>query len=451
MIWEEEMSPEPFQPQTAWVISADMGLGHQRAAFPLKDLSEGLIITAGLLEYATIKENKLWKHMRQLYEGISRINQVPVLGKLLFGMLEQLESISPFYPFRDLSKPNFQTRYLASLIHKGLGQTLINGLQSSGLPIVSTFFAPAIAADKMNYPKVYLIATDTDINRVWVAEQPLTSKIIYCVPCSHTLKRLKEYGVPDERIFLTGFPLPKENLGSPDLEILKSDLAQRLQCLDPNRRFRTLHQIETEYYLHSDNFLKKPDRILSLTFAVGGAGAQKEIGAAILKSLKSRIQKHQIQVNLVAGIRSEIYQYFLAFVKKLELENELGSGVKILRSETQEKYFREFNQLLRTTDILWTKPSELSFYCGLGIPIIISPPLGSQERYNQHWLTELQAGIPQEDPSLCSEWLFDLLNEGRLAQTAWDGFLNARKCGTYKIEEIVTTGEMTRDPSPLKR
>ena len=28
---------------------------------------------------------------------------------------------------------------------------------------------------------------------------------------------------------------------------------------------------------------------------------------------------------------------------------------------------------MRTTDILWTKPSELSFYCGLGIPIIMAP------------------------------------------------------------------------------
>ena len=28
---------------------------------------------------------------------------------------------------------------------------------------------------------------------------------------------------------------------------------------------------------------------------------------------------------------------------------------------------------MRTTDILWTKPSELSFYCGLGIPIVMAP------------------------------------------------------------------------------
>lgn len=46
------ISPE----QKAWVISADMGLGHQRAAYPLKELSGRRIITAGAVEYSSIKE-----------------------------------------------------------------------------------------------------------------------------------------------------------------------------------------------------------------------------------------------------------------------------------------------------------------------------------------------------------------------------------------------------------
>lgn len=106
---------------------------------------------------------------------------------------------------------------------------------------------------------------------------------------------------------------------------------------------------------------------------------------------------------------------------------------------------------MRSTDILWTKPSELSFYCGLGIPIIMSPPIGAQERYNAKWLMEIHAGIPQEDPRYAGEWLFDLLSEGRLAEAAWDGFLKARKYGTYKILDLLKTGTMQRDPSPLKR
>ena len=45
----------------------------------------------------------------------------------------------------------------------------------------------------------------------------------------------------------------------------------------------------------------------------------------------------------------------------------------------------------------------------------------------------------------------DLWQEGRLAESAWDGFLKARKYGTYKIQEILETGTMARESSPLKR
>ena len=445
------MSLTPMPNQKAWVVAADMGLGHQRAAYPLKDLCEGPIITAGAIEYSTLKENKLWKRMRQIYEGISRVNHIPVIGGFLFGLMDKFQDINPYYPFRDLSSPTIQVKYVSSLIKKGLGKTLVDLTRPSGLPLVTTFFAVAMAADYLEYPKVYLLITDTDLNRVWVAENAAKTGINYFASCGHAVRRLKEYGVPDSQIFLTGFPLPKENLGSSDLEVLKLDLAQRLIYLDPSRRFWALHQVEAEYYLGAENCIKRSNRILTLTFAVGGAGAQKDIAVTILSALKNNIKNRQIRYNLVAGVRQEVYDFFLEHVHKLGLDEELGTGVNILYAPSRDKYFPRFNMLLRTTDILWTKPSELSFYSGLGIPLIIAPPLGSHEHYNKKWLLDHRAGIAQEDPALCGEWLFDLLNEGRLAQAAWDGFLNTRKCGTYKIESVITTGTMSHDRSPLKR
>ncbi|MHB8579749.1 MAG: DUF6938 domain-containing protein [Ignavibacteriaceae bacterium] len=106
---------------------------------------------------------------------------------------------------------------------------------------------------------------------------------------------------------------------------------------------------------------------------------------------------------------------------------------------------------MRTTDILWTKPSELSFYAGLGLPIIMTPPIGSQEQFNAKWLFEIQAGIKQENPEYPDQWLFDLLNKGRLAEAAWSGFLKARKLGTYKILEVLVTGRMSHEDSPILR
>ena len=198
----------------------------------------------------------------------------------------------------------------------------------------------------------------------------------------------------------------------------------------------------------SENVLFKNDRILSITYAVGGAGALKEVGYEIAKSLREKILKKEVKLNLVAGLREEVYNYYKECLKELKIPEEL---VYILYSKEPKIYFEKFAQLMRVTDILWTKPSELSFYAGLGIPIIMCEPLGAQEVYNKKWLLEIQAGIPQEDPKYTDQWLFDLYRYGRFAESAWDGFLKARKYGTYKIAEIIKTGTFQRETNPLKR
>lgn len=435
----------------AWVTSTEMGLGHQRAAYALRDLYAGRVVSADSPEVSSEEERKQWEKMRNVYETFSRLNDLPFIGGAFFGLMDRFQEINPYYPFRDLSFPTPQVKYLKKLIDNGLCGCLSKLVKESGLPSVSTFYAISIALDANQCENVYLVATDADLNRVWVSSDPKTSKIQYFAPCSYTLNRLKEYGIPDEKIWVTGFPLPKENLGSTDLEILRADLAQRLYRLDPNNRFWSLHRVEAEHYLGLENCSFDTDRRLNVTFAVGGAGAQKEIGISALRSLKWKILSRDVRLNLVAGIRSEVRDYFLDEVAELGLTEMLGDGVYVLYEETLDKYFASFNQLLRKTDVLWTKPSELSFYSGLGLPILMSQPLGAHEHINRKWLMEINAGLDQNDPSHCNEWLFDLLNEGRLAEAAWDGFLKARKCGTFKIEEIIKTGKMEYNRSPLLR
>ena len=109
-------------------------------------------------------------------------------------------------------------------------------------------------------------------------------------------------------------------------------------------------------------------------------------------------------------------------------------------------YFVEFNEILRETDILWTKPSELSFYAALGLPIIISPPIGAQEVFNRKWLLEIGCAFDQEDPKYTHQWLFELLESGRVAEAAWEGFMEAPKMGTYNIEHLVFEHTYHVDP-----
>ena len=432
----------------AWVVSADMGYGHQRAVYPLKDFAEDGIITVGSSEAISKAEQKLWKRLLNAYEFFSRAKGVPVVGPPIFSMLDSMMRIPSFYPMRNLSNTTFQVNLLESLIEKGLCKGMLETTSTKNIPIITSFYASAIAADKKGFNKVYCIICDADINRAWVAKDPWESKIEYFAPCGKAAQRLKAYGVPDERIHLTGFPLPMELLGDENLSVLKKDLAQRLFYLDPKGKFWARHGRNVEYFLGGENCVFKNDRMLTITYAVGGAGAQKEIAEKIAISLKEKIRAKEIRLILVAGIRKEVNEYFLSVKKEIDPD---GESIKIIFAESLHEYFDIFNKALHETDILWTKPSELSFYCALGIPIVMSPIIGSQEKFNRKWLHEIQAAMKQENPDYTDEWLYDLLNRGTLAESAWDGFLKARKLGTFKIKQVLESGFLEKTTDPVLR
>lgn len=432
----------------AWIISANMGLGHQRATYPLRDIAYEGIQLFGEEEMSNKKEKRLWKIFQNSYETLSRTRQIPLIGPSLFNILEKLQNISPYYPRRNQSRPSLQVKSLNSLINRGMGRGMSKKLESARLPVITSFYAAAMAAEQLTDLPVYCIICDADINRVWVSEKPQQSRIIYFAPCGNAMRRLREYGVPDERIFLTGFPLPEENIGR-NMSIIRHDLAARLIRLDPTRRFRVIHGQEAKYYLGD---FWNPEAVpgpITVTYAVGGAGAQAEIAEGVLKGLAKFIKERKIRLNLVAAHRIEVKEYFEKLLKNNGLD--CPEGVRIIFDTDKNQYFRVFNEILHDTDILWTKPSEMSFYCGLGIPIIIAPPIGPHEVYNQRWLRDLGAGLHQSDPQYCGEWIMDYLVDGKLSLAAWDGFLYARKLGVSKIREVLSTGAMERHYSPLLR
>ena len=424
--------------KTFWLVSAQMGYGHLRAAYPLKPLSQESVLIAGSDENTPTVERNLWKRTLWLYELLSRAKGIPVIGKTLFNLLDFFLKIPSFYPRRDLSKSTFQVRMLNSAIRKGLCKSVLDKIREKHIPLVTSFYAPAVAADMNNFGKIYFIICDTDLNRVWVSHDPWESRIEYFAPTGRAAKRLKDYGVPEQRIHLTGFPLPPETLGDEKLDVLKHDLGQRLHYLDPSNRFWPIHKQNLLYYLGEENCKFKNERSLTLTFAVGGAGAQKETGKKVAFSLREKLITGQIILNLVAGTRSEVHDYFL------DIQEEVNSAnVHVIYGKDFEEYYNKFNQALRTTDVLWTKPSELCFYTGLGIPLIMSPTIGAQERANKKWIRDIQSGFKQENPQYTDQWLFDMLHKGRLAEAAWAGFLKARKRGTYNIKEFLETGRFS--------
>jgi hypothetical protein len=412
------------------LISVNMGYGHQRTAYPLKALAYGgEAIQANDYPGIPEKDKKMWKRARMFYEAVSRFKRVPLVGELAFFLFDQFQKIFSFYPKLDSSKPNFQLRQIFLFIKKGWGRDLVEKCKKRGgnLPFVSTFFTSAFMAEVFNYPgEIFCVVCDADIARTWAPLNPQKSRIKYFAPNVRVVERLKLYGVKENNIFLTGYPLPLELTGGEDMEVLKENLRGRLLNLDPKEKY-------CRYYepLIKEHLGKMPEesgRPLTIMFAVGGAGAQKEIGVKVVKALSREIESGKIKIILVAGTRKKIKEYFK--------EHTRGLDVEIVFEERVEDYFQSFNLALRRTDVLWTKPSELSFYSALGLPIIVAPPIGSQEEFNKRWLLKSGFGLSQENPSHVQQWLFDWIEHGYLAEAAIQGFIEGEKSGTLKIKKI---------------
>jgi hypothetical protein len=434
----------------AYIVTVDMGYGHQRASYPLKDIAacppdmdstETKIITANTYPGIPLSDRRRWEGGRSIYEYISRMKKLPIVGKWIFGILDYLQRIEPFYPKRDLSRPTSQVRQQYRMIRRGWGKDLIKRLNKKPLPLVTSFFTIGFFAEEHGYKgDIYCLCTDTDISRAWAPLNPQKSRIKYFAPNKRVRERLILYGIKKENVYVTGFPLPKENIGR-GLSVLKKSLYCRIEHLDPHNKYKKKYQRTLEHNFGKDGCKIKNKKSLTITFAVGGAGAQRDIGIVILDSLHDRIDRGEVHLNLVAGVRRDVYRYYEKEVRRLHLDSIHKGHVNIIYAESKHEYFKKFNEVLLNTDILWTKPSELSFYAGLGVPIIMAPTVGSQEEFNRAWLHQIGAGFEQEDPRYTNEWLFDWLESGWLAQAAMEGFLDAPRNGAFHIEDIVLKGK----------
>lgn len=421
----------------AWVISINMGYGHQRTAYPLKSFAEeGRIICANDYPGIPEKDRKIWESSRAFYEFVSRFKKFPLFGNIAFGLFDATQKIKDFYSSKDMSRPNFTQEKTEGLFDRGWGKDLVSRLSRKKIPLVSTFYNPAFMAEHFDYPgDIFCVICDADISRSWAPPSGRKSRIKYFTPNERTGRRLRLYGVKKENIIMTGYPLPMENIGGKNMEILVEDMKNRMLNLDPSGKYKEKHSFIVKEKL--GKLPEKSDHPLTVMFAVGGAGAQKEMGIELVRRLKRIIYAGRLKIVLVAGTKKNIKEYFEKELRNGGLGELIDNGIDIVYAGTFEEYYNKFNVALRKTDILWTKPSELSFYSALGLPIIIAPTIGSQEEFNKRWLLNSGFGVEQREIEHVKEWLYDWLDAGYFADMAMEGFISGEKMGTVKIKERI--------------
>ena len=421
------------------VAAVEMGYGHLRAAQALADAFGVEVTRADLPPFASPAGLLLWNLSRRIYEGISRGSQGGLLAPLWRPALERLTRIEPL-DGRDLDRPTHAARHLALLADRGFGGGVSRRAEGDGVPLVATFFVPALTADRNGRGPTYCLVTDADLSRAWVPAEPAGSSIRYLAPTRRAKRRLEAYGVAPERATFTGFPLPGELLGGSGLGTLKRNLAARLERLDPSGRFRAENGREIEEHLAGAATGGAPGP-LHVTYTVGGAGAQAELARRLLLGLRPLLQAGDLRLSLVAGVRADVAERFAEWTREAGLE---GAPVEVVLEPSLGDYFRRFNRLLAETDLLWTKPSELSFFAALGLPLLVAPPMGSHERFNREWLLEHGAAHDQGEPEKAGERIRNLAADGSLAASAWAGFRRLPNDGLYRIVERVGAGVTAR-------
>jgi len=404
------------------VAAIDMGYGHLRAAAPLADALGVPMLQMDLPPLGDARDAWFWKRTRALYEPLTRWSQARLVGAPLRALLERVTAIAE--ADGDLSAPTAGTRWMERAARGGAGRALADYLRIAGVPLLSTFYAAPILAELHGADRLHCVVTDADVNRVWAPPDPSRSRIRYYVPSEPARRRIQSYGVAPERIRLTGFPLPDELVGGRQMSALKPNLAARLGRLDPHRTVAGVAEAEL-------GAIRRDESPALITFAIGGAGAHAGIAASLLRALERPLRGGQIALALVAGRRPDVARSLRAAIAACGLAGH--PALELLEEPDTLVYLRRFNALLARTDVLWTKPSEMTFFAALGLPIVAAPPVGVHEERNLRWALEQGALLPQGDPDRAGEWLPRWIADGTLARAAWNGYLRLPKLGLYEI------------------
>src|ERR1700686_4274772 len=227
--------------------------------------------------------------------------------------------------------------------------------------------------------------------------------------------------------------------------------AGRLGRLAPTGAFRSAHGAPVERALGplpaDEGGASERAALPLLTFAVGGAGAQVGIVRRLLPSLAHAVRAGRWNIALVAGRRPEVAKKLRGFLRAVGPEGH--PGATLLEAPDIESYLTQFNALLARTDVLWTKPSEMTFFAALGLPLVLAPPVGVHELANERWAVERGAGLVQNEPQQAAEWLSLWLDDGVLAAAAWAGYCNLPHRGLYRIvDEVARACDGSVAPGP---
>jgi Domain of unknown function (DUF6938) len=389
------------------ITSALMGFGHLRAAHNISSYSQAPIVRVDREPNVNAVDKFVWSGSQYLHTYASR--GAEGRNRLLYKWFEGVMSIPEDHQSPSMAESNF----IHLLKRCGVGKTFFHELNGSSTPLLHTFYLPAMLSLYWNYSgRNFLLLCDTDFHRVWVPTDPTVGNLEYFVPISGSADRLISYGVPSGRIHVTGFPLPPASTGGRDLGTLISNFDVRRMRLKPNSTVP-----------------------LTIMFPFSGAGTYSNVLADLVKTILDDLREGSLRLTVSCGNNEHALRNAENILANYRLDE--SEFTEIIFDKDIFASFDKFNNALKSADLIITKPSEMVFYAGLGIPMVFLPPIGAHEAKNRRYLVENKCAADMGNVSDFPRWLDEARRSGKLLEFAEMGYRNITKTGTYEIDDIM--------------
>lgn len=414
---------EKIQAEKGMIIgNIRMGFGHYRISMAIASAAHSMGLTPywfDLHSYSETTGGKVIKHLNALYSMGSRWSQkYPLFNRFYW---EPLNSEG----FRKLTY-NAIDQKTAELM-----TPIFNDLPKD-MPFVATHVWPAQAAIHAGMKHVVNVIPDN-----WPMALHLAQGSIHTVQTPSSFLGYKTLrGMAGNSILN---PIPKDQLFDVghyiDHELvvnLKADCEKRL-----------------------DRIKNKGTKRVLLT--VGGAGAQKEIFAEIIKHLLPMVKNNEVALLINVGDHLGVWEGLCHDIPELKTLSEsyfddwsktctfaqraIDYEVKGIHAFYHQDIFAAVygsNLLMRSADILVTKPSELAFY---PVPKLMIKRVGGHEAWGAIRAAEIGDGTFECETVASTLQMLDLmLSEDEILTGLCHNILKANEMGiyngAYKVVEL---------------
>ena len=399
-----------------------MGFGHYRISMAIASCAKYYGYTPywmDLNSYPHTTCTKVISAQNELYSLGSRLSKIGLFNKLVW------EPVN-YEGFRALSynSADQKNAELMAPVYKNVPKDI---------PVVATHVWPAQAA--LHAGMKYVVNAIPDN---WPMALHLSEGAVHTIQCKNAYMGYRILnGMNKETICK---PMPKDSLVYTG-HYIDHELVSNIESDCEKRLGR-----------------KKNNKPMRFLLTIGGAGAQKEIFAAIIRYLLPYIEKNRAALYVNVGdykkvwedLKQEIPQMSSYVTEHLEDFAETTEfAKKALDDNTEVTGIHGFyhknifeavyctNLLMRSCDVLVTKPSELAFY---PVPKLFIKRVGKHEMWGAIHSAEIGDGTLECRDIPHTEQMLDMFLETTLLDEMCENIIMNKKMGiydgAYKVVEL---------------